>query len=198
MMGCREPGSRVWLSRAENPARKLAWTWELVEADGTLVGLHTGRSNGLVREAIESGVIAPLAGYGSIRNEVRYGENSRIDLLLDAAGKPPCWVEVKNVTAAVAGGVGYFPDAVTERGAKHLREMSRLVASGQRAVLCFCVQRGDVAEVRPADHIDPAYGQALRAAMTAGVEVIAWGARVTAEEIALWRSLPVRVSALPV
>jgi len=193
MMGCREPGSRVWLSRAENPARKLAWTWELVEADGTLVGLHTGRSNGLVREAIESGAIAPLAGYESIRNEVRYGENSRIDLLLDAAGKPPCWVEVKNVTAAVEGGIGYFPDAVTTRGAKHLREMSRLVESGQRAVLCFCVQRGDVAEVRPADHIDPAYGQTLRSAMAAGVEVIAWGARVTPEAIVLWRSLPVRV-----
>jgi len=194
MMGCREPGCRVWLSRASNPERKLAWTWELVEADGTLVGLHTGRSNGLVREAIESGVIAPLAGYGSIRNEVRYGENSRIDLLLEAADRPPCWVEVKNVTAAVEGGIGYFPDAVTARGAKHLREMSRLVEAGQRAVLCFCVQRGDVMEVRPADHIDPAYGRALRAAMAVGVEVIAWSARVTPEEIVLWRQLPVQVS----
>lgn len=196
MMGCREPGSRVWLSRAENPARKLAWTWELVEADGALVGLHTGRSNGLVREAIEGGVIAPLAGYESIRNEVRYGENSRIDLLLEAAGRPPCWVEVKNVTAAVDGGIGYFPDAVTTRGAKHLREMSRLVEAGQRAVLCFCVQRGDVAEVRPADHIDPAYGQGLRAAMAAGVEVMAWGAEVTPEDIVLRRQLPV-VAPLP-
>jgi sugar fermentation stimulation protein A len=102
-------------------------------------------------------------------------------------------VEVKNVTAAVAGGIGYFPDAVTERGAKHLREMSKLVAAGQRAVLCFCVQRGDVDEVRPADHIDPAYGQALRAAMAAGVEVIAWGARLTPQAILLVRQLPVRV-----
>ncbi|MRR50904.1 MAG: DNA/RNA nuclease SfsA [Rhodocyclaceae bacterium] len=191
MMGCRAPGSRVWISRADNPARKLAWTWELVEADGTLVGLHTGRSNGLVREAIEGGVIAPLSGYGTIRNEVRYGENSRIDLLLEGAGRPPCWVEVKNVTAAVTGGIGYFPDAVTERGAKHLREMMRLVAAGQRAVLCFCVQRGDVTEVRPADHIDPAYGQTLRTALAACVEVIAWGAAVTPQEILLRRPLAV-------
>lgn len=193
MAGCKAPGSRVWLSPAENPARKLAWTWELVEADGTLVGLHTGRSNGLVAEAIAAGRVPSLAGYEKLRREVRYGESSRIDLLLEFADRPPCYVEVKNVTAAVDGGIGYFPDAVTTRGAKHLREMAVEVARVNRAMLVFCVQRGDVDEVRPADHIDPAYGVALRQALAAGVEVVALGALVSPEVIVLCRDLPVRV-----
>jgi len=192
MQGCAEPGMRVWLSPATNPARKLAWTWELVEAlPGVVVGMHTGRSNALVREAIEAGRVPELAGYTAIRPEVKYGAGSRIDLLLAAPGRPDCYVEVKNVTAAVAGRVGYFPDAVTTRGTKHLREMSAMVASGQRAVLVFCVQRGDVDCVRPADHIDPVYGRTLREALAAGVEVIALGATVTPEGIELERRLAV-------
>ncbi len=194
MQGCKDAGMRVWLSPADNPARKLAWTWELVEtAPGVIVGVHTGRSNGLVREAIEAGTVPELTGYPTIRPEQKYGEGSRIDLLLQAPGRPDCYVEVKNVTAAVEGGVGYFPDAVTTRGAKHLREMSAMVAAGSRAVLVFCVQRSDVTEVRPADHIDPAYGQALREALAAGVEVIALGATVTPEGITLERRLAVVV-----
>ncbi|THF66602.1 DNA/RNA nuclease SfsA [Pseudothauera nasutitermitis] len=194
MMGCAEPGMQVWLSPAANPARKLAWTWELVEAlPGVLVGVHTGRSNALVREAIETGRMAALAGYPRIRGEVKYGAGSRVDLLLEADGRPPCYVEVKNVTAAVQGGVGYFPDAVTLRGAKHLRELAGMVAAGRRAVLVFCVQREDVREVRPADHIDPAYGRALRDAMAAGVEVLALGAAVSLDGIELHRVLPVSV-----
>jgi sugar fermentation stimulation protein A len=195
MMGCREPGSRVWLSAATNPLRKLAWTWELVEADGAMVGIHTGRSNGLVREAIEAGALPELAGYSRIRGEVPYGENSRIDLLLEADGLPPCYVEVKNVTAAVEGGTGYFPDAITARGTKHLREMMALVARGDRAVLCFCVQRSDVMTVSPADHIDPLYGATLRQALAAGVEVFALGAKVGVTEIRLERRLLVAESA---
>ena len=192
MQGCAEPGMRVWLSPATNPARKLAWTWELVEAlPGVVVGMHTGRSNALVREAIEAGRVPELAGYATIRPEVKYGEGSRIDLLLTAPGRPDCYVEVKNVTAAVAGRIGYFPDAVTTRGTKHLREMSAMVAAGHRAVLVFCVQRGDVECVRPADHIDPVYGRTLREALAAGVEVIALGATVTLEGIELKRRLAV-------
>ena len=192
MQGCAEPGMRVWLSPATNPARKLAWTWELVEAlPGVVVGMHTGRSNALVREAIEAGRVPDLAGYPAIRPEVKYGEGSRIDLLLTAPGRPDCYVEVKNVTAAVAGRIGYFPDAVTTRGTKHLREMSAMVASGHRAVLVFCVQRGDVECVRPADHIDPVYGRTLREALAAGVEVIALGATVTPAGIELERRLAV-------
>ncbi|THF63275.1 DNA/RNA nuclease SfsA [Pseudothauera rhizosphaerae] len=194
MMGCAEPGMKVWLSPAANPARKLAWTWELAEAEpGVLVGVHTGRSNALVREAIESGRVAALGGYPRIRGEVKYGANSRVDLLLEADGRPPCYVEVKNVTAAVQDGIGHFPDAVTLRGAKHLRELAGMVAAGHRAVLAFCVQREDVREVRPADHIDPAYGRALREAMAAGVEVLALGATVSPAGIELSRMLPVHV-----
>jgi len=192
MQGCAEPGMRVWLSPATNPARKLAWTWELVEAlPGVVVGMHTGRSNALVREAIEAGRVPELAGYTAIRPEVKYGEGSRIDLLLTAPGRPDCYVEVKNVTAAVAGRIGYFPDAVTTRGTKHLREMSAMVASGHRAVLVFCVQRGDVECMRPADHIDPVYARTLREALAAGVEVIALGATVSPAGIELERRLAV-------
>jgi len=194
MLGCKTPGSRVWLSPADNPARKLQWTWELVEvAPGVTVGVHTGRSNSLVREAIEAGRVPELAGYTRIRPEVKYGEGSRIDLLLQAQGRPDCYVEVKNVTAAVEGRIGYFPDAVTTRGAKHLREMSAMVAAGHRAVLVFCVQRTDVDGVRPADHIDPDYGQALRHALAAGVEVLALGARLDPHGIELVRRLVVEV-----
>ena len=204
MAGCKDPGSRVWLSASDNPARKLAWTWELVEvraevaAGSALVGLHTGRSNALVRELIEAGAVPELAAYSRLRAEVPYGgegakggKRSRIDLLLEGEGRPPCYVEVKNVTAAVAGGVGFFPDAVTERGTKHLREMMAEVARGNRALLFFCVQRDDVAEVRPADHIDPVYGATLRQALTAGVEVLAYGATLSPESIVLTRPLPV-------
>lgn len=201
MLGCKAPDSRVWLSPSDNPKRKLAWTWEIVEAEGAggvLVGLHTGRSNGLAWEAIEAGRVPELAGYTAIRPEVPYGgdngkggKRSRIDLLLESDGRPPCYVEVKNVTAAVDGGMGFFPDAVTERGTKHLREMMDEVARGHRAVLFFCVQRGDVAEVRPADHIDPEYGRTLRQALAAGVEALAYGAEVLPTGIRLLRKLPV-------
>jgi sugar fermentation stimulation protein A len=193
MMGCCEPGSRVWLSESDSPTRKYRHTWEIVESAGVKVGINTGLPNRLVREAVESGVIGELAGYGSVRAEVPFGEErSRIDLLLEDPRREPCYVEVKNVTAAVTGRVALFPDAVSERGAKHLRELMRLKARGLRAVLVFCVQRGDVDEVRPADAIDPAYGRTLREAIAAGVEVMAWRARVTTRAIAIDARLGVR------
>ena len=195
MLGCKDPGCRVWLSASNDPKRKLAWTWELLESDGCVVGIHTGRTNGLAREAIEAGLVPALRGYDTIRAEVPYGgedgKRSRIDLLLEGPGRPRCWVEVKNVTAAVDGGVAVFPDAVTERGQKHLLEMMERVAAGERAVLFFCVQRGDVSEVRPADAIDPRYGQLLRQALAAGVEVLAWRATPTPAEIRLTEPVPV-------
>lgn len=198
MQGCAEAGMRVWLSPAANPARKLAWTWELVEtAPGVLVGVHTGRSNPLVREAIELGRVPELKGYDAIRPEVKYGEGSRIDFLLQGPGRPDCYVEVKNVTAAVEGRIGYFPDAVTTRGARHLCEMSAMVVAGHRAVLVFCVQREDVDAVRPADHIDPDYGRALRAALAAGVEVLALGARMDLRGIEMVRRLGVELPSRP-
>lgn len=190
MLGCAEPGFRVWLSRSENPKRKYPLTWELVEvAAGVLVGINTGRSNALVREAVENGTISELSGYPSIRNEVRFGsENSRADLLLSGGDRRRCFVEVKNVTAAVSGGIALFPDAVTARGTKHLRELAGVVADGGRAVLCFSVQRQDAGEVRPADDIDPLYGRTLRKALAAGVEAVAYRAEVSTAAIRLlWR-----------
>jgi sugar fermentation stimulation protein A len=196
MLGCCEPGSRVWLSESDSPTRKYRHTWELVEAGapgrGVLVGINTGLPNRLVAEAIEAGTIGELSGYGAIRREVPFGEErSRIDLLLEAPGREPCYVEVKNVTAAVSGGVALFPDAVSERGTRHLRELVRLRGRGLRPVLVFCVQRGDVEEVRPADAIDPLYGRTLREAVAAGVEVMAWRARVSERSIALHRRVAV-------
>ncbi len=194
LMGCAEPGSPVWLSHSSKPGRKYPYTWELVQVRGRVtVGINTGLSNHLVREALESGLISELRGYASIRREVRFGEeNSRVDLLLeDGREKPECYVEVKNVTAAVDGGVALFPDAVSVRGTRHLRELIRVVGNGARAALCFCVQRGDVKEVRPADEIDSDYGQALRQAINAGVEVLAYRARVNPKGIHLDKRVPV-------
>jgi sugar fermentation stimulation protein A len=194
MLGCNVPGSRVWLSSSDSLRRKYRHTWELVEAKpGVIVGINTGYPNRLTVEAIKADVINELSGYREIKTEVRYGhENSRIDILLDGhAKKSPCYVEVKNVTAAVANGIALFPDAVSERGSKHLRELMAMVAAGFRGVLVFCVQRGDVQEVRPADAIDAVYGKTLRLALASGVEVIAYRARMSPQEIALEVKIPV-------
>ena len=195
MLGCADPGMRVWLSRAANPARKYAWTWELVEAlPGILVGIHTGRTNALVREAIRNGVIGELRGYGALRGEVMAGEGFRVDFLLQGhADEPDCYLEVKNVTAAVQDGIALFPDAVSERASRHLRELMEKVRAGHRAALCFCVQRDDVREVRPADHIDAVYGRTLREAATKGVQIFAYAARMDPAEVVLYRPVPVRM-----
>lgn len=197
MLGCAEPGSRVWLSESDNAARKYRHTWEIVEVAGAepvMVGINTGRPNALVAEAIASGAIPELAGYRTLRREVGYGEErSRVDILLESPRRKSCYVEVKNVTAAASRGVALFPDCVSERGAKHLRELMRLKAGGLRPVQVYCVQRGDVSEVRPADAIDPEYGRTLREAIAAGVEVLAYRARVTPSEIRIEERIPVRV-----
>lgn len=194
MMGCCEPGSRVWLSESDSATRKYRHTWELVEVtDEVLVGINTGLPNALVAEALASGVIAELRGYSSVRREVLFGEErSRVDLLLESEGRAPCYVEVKNVTAAASRGVALFPDCVSERGTRHLRELMRLKAHGARPVQLYCVQRGDVNEVRPADDIDAEYGRTLREAIAAGVEVLAYRARVTPKEIRLVDRISVR------
>jgi sugar fermentation stimulation protein A len=156
------------------------------------VGINTGLSNLLVREAIVEGAIKELQGYTQVRREVRYGtNNSRIDLLLEGhSSKPACYVEVKNVTL-MEDRVAFFPDAVSARGTKHLEELIGVVHQGQRGVLCFCVQREDVIEVRPADSIDPVYGKTLREALKEGVEVMAYQGRVRVEEIKLHKRLPI-------
>ncbi len=202
MKNCQPEGARVWYSDSGNPKRKYPCTWELVEVPVTrkggigyaVAGINTGRANALVREAIEQSVIPSLNGYDSIRQEVKYGdENSRIDLLLSGEGQPDCYVEVKNVTLAMSDGLGLFPDAVTSRGTKHLRELMRVVESGARAMLVFCVQHSGIQFVAPADDIDPLYGQVLREAIQAGVEVVACGGNLSADRITLDHCLDVRV-----
>ena len=185
MKNCVEAGAKVWLSKSDNPKRKHAYTWELIRtARGHTIGINTGKANKLVEDAVRSSLIPGLDGYADIRREVAYGnEGSRIDLLLKEGRKPDSYVEVKSVTLLeepVSQGVGYFPDAVSERGAKHLRELRAMVDNGARGVLFFCVQHTGVQEVRPADHVDPGYGQLLREVVEAGVEVLAWKVRQVA------------------
>jgi sugar fermentation stimulation protein A len=201
LMGCCEAGSRVWLSESANPARKYRHTWEIVEvapesrrkgAPPVMVGINTGLPNALVAEALENGTLVELSGYREVRREVAYGEEgSRVDFVLQSPRRKPCYLEVKNVTAAASRGVALFPDCVSERGSRHLRELARLRAKGLRTVQLYCVQRGDVDEVRPADAIDHEYGHALREAIAAGVEVLAYRAVVTPDEIRLAERIPV-------
>ena len=189
MKGCAVPGNDVLLSISDKPGRRLRYTWELVMAGENWVGINTGLPNRLVREGIEKGVVRELGGYDSIRPEVRYGENSRIDLLLVAVAGL-CYVEVKNVTL-VEGRMALFPDAVTTRGQKHLRELMEVVREGHRGVIFFVVQRGDGEEVAPADAIDPEYGRLLRLAVENGVEALAYRASVTPTEVCLTSRLPI-------
>ena len=189
MLGLAEPGSEAWAMAAE-PGRTLAWSWELVRmAGGALVGLNTGRANGLVAEALAAGVIAPLAGYPQARREVKAG-GSRLDFLLEAADRPPCFVEVKSVTLLRRPGLAEFPDSRTERGARHLDELAALAQGGSRAVLLFLVQRGDATAVAPAADIDPAYAAALGRALRAGVEVLCYACDVRCEGIAVAAPVP--------
>ncbi len=192
MKNCADPGSKVWVLDSENPKRKYPLGWELVEVEGQyLACINTGRANKLVKEAIERGLVTTLQGYESIRQEVKYGENSRIDLLLEDKTQGRAWVEVKNVTLLEAENWGSFPDAVTTRGAKHLRELMNMVAQGDRAVMLFCVPHTGIERVRPADNIDPEYGRLLREAKRAGVEILAYGAEINEQCITLERELPV-------
>ena len=191
MLGCAEPGMRVWLSRSDRPGRKYAHTWEQVEAAGGVrVGIHTGRTNRLVAEALaDAGLIPEATDAGPARPEVNVpDEPMRADFRLEGDGR---FVEVKNVTAAVDDGVAVFPDAPSTRGVRHLEVFQRLAERGEGAMLIFCAQRPDVHEIRPADVIDPVYGRALRAAIAAGVMVLGVGATPTANGIRVDRRIPV-------
>ena len=201
MTGCAESGWGVWFSLSANPQRKYSRTWELSEsAAGHLIGVNTTRANELVARAIEAGVIGELQGYERLRQEVRYGEErSRIDLLLERGPTADCYIEVKSVTLLgdaarpelAAAGVGFFPDAPSERASKHLRELIRMRQAGFRAVILFCVQHTGIRQVRPATHIDPEYGAWLQEAVAAGVELLAYGADISPQQMALTRRLPV-------
>jgi sugar fermentation stimulation protein A len=188
MLGLAVPGSTCWLLPAP-PGRKLAWSWELVEAGGALVGVNTGRANGLVAEALAGGTIGALAGYSMVTREVRVGA-SRLDFRLEAPGKPPCYVEVKSVTLSRQPGLAEFPDARTIRGARHLEELVALVRAGNRAVLLLLAQRSDCAAFAPAADIDPAWAEGLDRARRAGVEVLCYGSAVSREGIAVAEAIP--------
>jgi len=189
MTGCNIPDSPVLLSVRDRPGRKYPYTWELVQSGGVWAGINTAHPNRLVADGVLDGTVTELQGYEAVRREVPYGSNSRIDLLLEGK-RGVCHVEVKNVTL-VEQGRALFPDAVTLRGQKHLRELEQVVSSGGRGVIFFVVQRGDAISVAPADAIDPEYGRLLRRAVSVGVEALAYRALVTPERIVLQERLPV-------
>ncbi len=195
MLGLNAPGSVVWLSQSSSPTRKYPLTWELVEVDlgagAGLVGINTGHPNKLVAEALAARRIRALAGYPTLRHEVKYGRNSRIDLLLECSRKGLCYVEVKNVHLSRRHGLAEFPDSVTARGVKHLGEMSDMVRLGHRAVMVFLIQRGEARRLALARDIDPGYGAAFDKARAAGVEAIALRCRVGIDEIAVDRPVPI-------
>lgn len=195
MNTCLVPGAKSWLSRSVNPRRKLAYTWEVVECGGTRVFVNPVRANDVVLAGIRSGVVAELCDYSVVRREVAISERTRIDFVLSGPART-CYVEVKNVTMALEPGQAAFPDSVTVRGTRHLRELQALVEQGQRAILFFCVAREDAREVRPADGVDPVYGRALREAVARGVEVLAYRCGITATGVELVQQLPVVLPSL--
>lgn len=212
MTTCMVEGGRVWLSRSPSKQRKLPYTWEIAEVGQSLVCVNTGRANELVAEALSAGTIRELAGYPEFTREVRYGESSRIDFLLSASGATGeqrtgksagkstdksglCYVEVKSVTLDGGDNTAAFPDSVTVRGTKHLRELCAVIAAGHRAVLLFVCNRTGARVVRPADEIDPLYGYNLRRARAAGLEILAYGADISPRALVLRRPVPVRLPA---
>lgn len=193
MLGLAQPGNRVWLSHSSSPRRKFPWSWELVETEGVLVGIHTSKANYLVYEALRERRIPELAAHEEIRQEKRVSDHSRsrIDFFLTG---PEAYVEVKSVTMSRESGLAEFPDSKTARGVRHLQELSQLAAQGKRAVLLFVVQRGDCHRFALARDIDPAFYRAVEAGIRAGVEIFCYNCSVSARGIRIERSLPVVIS----
>ena len=192
MLGMTDPGLRVYLSKSNSPTRKYAHTWHITDKPGVgLVGIDTSLPNRITEEAIAAQGIPELAGYDSIRREVKYGANSRIDLLLEGAGKPACYVEVKNVTLVRQPGFAEFPDCRTERGEKHLRELSEMVRQGHRAVMVYLIQCASPTRFALTQDIDPAYVAAYRLARQVGVEAIAFTCHVSLDSITPKAQVPV-------
>ncbi|GAC32429.1 DNA/RNA nuclease SfsA [Paraglaciecola polaris] len=192
MTGCAEANMQVWLSPSNNPKRKLDYTWQIgITAKGHWLGINTNNANKVVGEALEQQRIPELGEYDSIQPEVRFGhENSRVDFLLTGDGQKDCYLEVKSVTL-LEGEQGYFPDAKTVRGQKHLRELTSMVEQGNRAVLLFCVQHTGIRSVKVAGHIDPKYAQCFIQALAEGVEVMAYSCDIDEQNITLNQRLPV-------
>lgn len=194
MLGVAIEGAPVWVSEHHGTKRKLPYSWELVEVDGALLAVNTSNPNKIAAEAIEAGMIPELSGYQDIRREVKYGEASRVDLLLEGGRRrKPCFVEIKNVHLSRETGIAEFPDSVTKRGAKHLAELSAMAAEGARAVMLYVVQRSDCRLFRPAADLDPAYAAALSAAVNAGVETLCYDCEVTTSEVVLRKPLEIEL-----
>lgn len=190
MIGLADPGIRIFLSKSESKTRKLAWSWELAEIDGALVGINTAHPNRLVSEALAESLIPELANYAHMQREVRYGKNSRIDFLLSDDSRGDAYVEIKNVHLSRQRGLAEFPDSVTARGSKHLAELSDMVAAGHRAVMLYLVQRDDAERFSLARDIDPTYADSFDRAREAGVEALAYDCGLTLEEITVNRPIP--------
>jgi sugar fermentation stimulation protein A len=198
MLGLKTPGSRVWLSVSDSPTRKYPHTWEMVETDlgkgPVIVGINTNHPNKIVTEAIQAGQVKALQGYASLKREQKYGKNSRIDILLEDPKKATCYVEIKNVHLSRSAGLAEFPDSVTERGVKHLAELSDMVAAGRRAVMVYLIQRADVTKLAFARDIDTTYADAFIAAKAAGVEAIALRCALDEHGIHVETTVPIKVS----
>ncbi len=194
MVTCLADGAPSLLTLSDDPKRKLRYSWQAIQLADGWVGINTALANALVAEALSLQCIPELRGYPEVLREQRYGHKSRVDFLLRGGTRPDCHLEVKNVTLLLGPGVVGFPDAVTVRGQKHLSELTEVVAQGGRAVLFYCVQRQSAERLAPAEGFDPAYAQALRAAVAAGVEVIAWTTQFSDHELCLSRPIPVTLS----
>ncbi len=190
MLGLTDEGTETWLLPNSSPTRKLRYSWEMLRVGSILVGINTSRPNALAEEAILANRLEPLAGYSNLRREVRYAANSRIDLLLEDGSRRPCYVEVKNVHLSREEGIAEFPDSVTVRGRKHLRDLAAQVADGDRALMLYLVQREDCSVFRLAGDIDGAYVEAFHEARAAGVEILAYKCRLTVEGITVTDCLP--------
>jgi len=194
MMGLKEAGSRVWLSISDNPKRKLKYSWELLEVDlgcgPHLVGINTNQPNGIVADAIAEGRIAELDGYSTLRREVKYGKNSRIDILLQEENRPDCYVEIKNVHLMRKAGFAEFPDSVTARGKKHLIELAAYAQQGYRCVMFYLIQRTDAETFSLARDIDNDYAHAFDDAIKSGVEAYAYSCTISPEGIDIDAPIP--------
>ena len=195
MLGLNMPGLTCWLSYDPSPKRKLPFTWELVEAPSASggflpVGLNTMHPNRLVAEALAADAIPELTGYATHRREVRYGTNSRVDFLLEAPGRAPCWLEVKNCHLRRSATLAEFPDCVAARSLKHLKELTAMVEAGQRAVMLFVVQRTDCDAFSACHDLDPAYARGLTEAAANGVEVLAYACEIAVEGVRISRPVP--------
>jgi sugar fermentation stimulation protein A len=196
MLGLNTPGLTCWLSRSDAPNRKLAHTLELVEADGGLVGINTLLPNRLTAEALATDAIPELTGYTIHRREVRYGQASRVDFLLEGEDRPRCWLEVKNCHLMRGGALAEFPDCVAARSLKHLKELTAMVQAGDRAVMLFVIQRTDCTVFAAAADLDPAYAEGLSTAAAAGVEVLCYDCDLSFESIRIARRIPWRADQL--